>query len=644
MAEVLRTACTRDCPDACGILATVEDGRVTQLQGDPEHPVTRGFLCYRTNRFLERQYDPDRLTTPLVRVEGELLPTSWDAALDLVADRMLRFREESGPASIFHYKSGGSLGLVKHLAEHFFEQFGPVSIKRGDICSGAGEAAQELDFGVSESSDLFDLLNARTIVLWGKNPYVSNVHLLPVLRDAKKAGAKIVLVDPVAHRTDTLADLVIRPRPGSDFGLAMAVARRLFERDWVDVDAPSFCDHFDAHREFVHSRSIEEWLAESGVPRVELEQLTELYRANGPATILVGWGMQRRANGAATVRALDALGAISGNLGIPGGGVSFYFGRRTPFDVSFIRGLEVAPRSVPEPLLGEGLLAADDPPVRMVWVTCGNPVAMLPDSRKVAEALRSRELTVVVDSFLTDTARCADVVLPTATMLEDDDVVGAYGHHWMSLVEPVVAAPPEVRTDLEIVQALAQRVGLGDKLAGSAEDWKRRLLARVAPAGASHDALREAHVRNPEAARILFEGRRFPTETGKVNLLHEAPVSVPAPSAEFPLYLMSIATEKSQASQTTAAFQDGPAEARVHPAAANGFADGELVTIESELGSLPVRLRHDSRQRRDVVLVPKGGWLHADRCANALVRAVPTDLGDGAAYYDECVRLVPRVS
>src|SRR6185436_21110096 len=169
MKEVVRTACNRDCPDACGIVATVEDGRITRLQGDPDHPVTRGFLCYRTSHFLPTQYSPDRITTPLLRTNGAFHPIGWDEALDLAAERLTTIRRESGPAAIFHYRSGGSLGLLKSLTDLFFERFGPVTVKRGDICSGAGDSAQTTDFGDEDSSDLFDLHNARQIILWGKN-------------------------------------------------------------------------------------------------------------------------------------------------------------------------------------------------------------------------------------------------------------------------------------------------------------------------------------------------------------------------------------------------------------------------------------------------------------------------------------------
>ena len=636
----VKTTCNRDCPDACGIVATVEQGRVVKLQGDPEHPVTRGFLCYRTSRFLERQYDPDRLTTPLLRRGDRFEPLAWNEALDLIGEKMLRVREESGPAAILNYRSGGSMGLMKHVTDYFFECFGPVTIKSGDICSGAGDAAQMEDFGEEDSHDLLDLLNSRTILLWGKNPYVGNVHLLPVLRRARERGARLVLIDPVWHRGVGLADLYLQPRPGGDIALALGVARVLYERDHVDPDAPSYCDQMDELEATCRSRSLDRWAALADLEPAQIERLAEAY-AEKPAAILVGWGMQRRANGSATVRMMDALGAISGNLGIPGGGVSFYFKRRGAFDLSFTRGLEGAPRAIPEPLLGPGILEATDPPIRMVWVSNGNPVAMLPESRTVARALETRELTVVVDAFLTDTARQAHIVLPTTTMLEDEDLVGAYGHHYLGNVREVVPPPAGVKTDYQIVQELAQRVGLGEMFSLDVNAWKEKLLGRVATRGASLEALEQGAVRNPLSQEVLFADRRFPTGSGKVNLLGNPDPEPPRPTAERPLLLMALATAKAQSSQWPARLQRGPAEITVHPSAANGFSEGQTVLLESEIGAIQVKLKFDDRQRRDLALMAKGGWLNRGRCANALVRATATDAGGGAAYYDTPVRLLP---
>jgi anaerobic selenocysteine-containing dehydrogenase len=633
------TSCNRDCPDACGIVATVENGRVTKLQGDPSHPVTQGFLCYRTSRFLDRQYDRERLTSPLVRRGAELVPVSWDEALGRVAETLVRVRAESGPAAILAYRSGGSLGLMKHVTDYFFERFGPVTIKSGDICSGAGDAAQQTDFGDEDSHDLFDLYHSRTIVLWGKNPYVSNVHLLPVLRQARAQGTRLVQIDPVRHRGADLCDLVLQPRPGGDVALGLGIARRLFERGLVDPAAATYCDHLDRLRQTCFAHTLEEWASLADVAPAEIDALASLF-GEGPLAILVGWGMQRRANGAAAVRVLDALSAISGNLGRAGGGVSFYFKRRAAFDLSFARGAAAAPRAIPEPLLGPGILAARDPEIRVVWISCANPVAMLPESRTVERALASRELTVVVDSFLTDTARAAHVVLPATTMLEDEDLVGAYGHHWLGAVEPVVAPPQGVKTDYAIVRELARRTGLADEFDVEARVWRERLLGPVAAHGVTLEALARGAVRSPLAPQVLYADRRFGTPSGRVNLIHDVDVEPPRPTVERPLLLMALSTEKAQSSQW-AARSAGPATLTVHPEAANGFGDGDLVQVESAVGSIVVRLRLDARQRKDVALTSKGGWLRDGRCANEIVPARTTDLGGGAAYYDTPVRLLP---
>ncbi|MEM7248400.1 MAG: molybdopterin-dependent oxidoreductase [Acidobacteriota bacterium] len=636
----VRTSCNRDCPDACSLLVTVENGRVTRLRGDPDHPVTRGFLCERTTRFPERQHDPARLTSPLRRTGDGFETVSWDEALDDIAAQLLAIREESGPAAIFAYRCGGSMGLMKHVTDAFFEAFGPVTVKSGDVCSGAGEAAQEADFGISESNDFFDLRNARSVLLWGKNPHVASVHLLPLLKEVRRSGARLALIDPVHHRGTSLVDHYLQPRPGADVALVLGVARRLFETDRHEADAAEYCDNFDTFRTLAMARNTQEWAALAEVETDELELLATML-AEGPATILVGWGMQRRANGAAIVRAVDALAAISGNIGRPGAGVSFYSRRRQAFDTSFSQGLAIAPRTIPEPLFGPGILAANDPPIRACWISSGNPACMLPDANAVAEALRTRELTVVVDSFLTDTAACADYVLPTTTMLEEDDLLGAYGHHWITEARPALPPPPGVLADHEIVAQLAPRLGLGAPFTDDAEAWKEKMLSRVAGQGASLADLREKPaVRNPEAADVVFAERVFDTPSGKANLVTELDPDPPE-APEGQLMLLSQSTSKTQASQTRREEQQGPLVARLHPDSAAGLDDGARAELVNELGRLVVQLELDAKQRPGVVLVDKGGWLSAGRCANVLVAAACTDHGEGAVYLDTFVTLVP---
>jgi anaerobic selenocysteine-containing dehydrogenase len=319
--------------------------------------------------------------------------------------------------------------------------------------------------------------------------------------------------------------------------------------------------------------------------------------------------------------------------------VSYYFQRRVGFDTSWVNrpGNEGA-RTLLEPLLGEEILRAD-PPVRVAVVDNGNPVSQLPESGTVAKALASVGFLVVLDAFLTDTAELAHVVLPTTTMLEEHDVVGAYGHHWVQLNQPAVAPPPGVLSDLEVYQALARRLGFGEAMAGSPEAWIDRLLAPMASAGVTREALSRRALRKPEAPRVLFEGRRFPTPSGRFRLVTDFP-DAPAPLDEgYPLYLMSNASYRSQASQVPRSAQQDPAVVTVHPDAAPGHADGDLATLASPLAEVTVRLRFDATQRRDVVIYAKGRWGKFGG-PNLLVRARATDAGGGAAYYDQGVRIV----
>ncbi len=638
--KILRTTCTRDCPDACGIIATVEGNRVLRIQGDPDHPVTQGFLCKRTSRYLKRQYDPSRITQPMIRrskkADREWETVSLDVALDFAAEQLLHFREKYGPASIMNYRCGGSMGLMKLTTDYFFQEFGPVTIKSGDICAGAGDAAQEKDFGIVDSHDAGDLINSKTIIIWGKNVYCSHVHLLPILKKAKSQGTRLVLIDPVQHRTASLCDDYVQIRPGGDAALAFGLARWLLDRGRLDANAADYCDHCDEYRALLLSKSVGEWAQSAGVTVEELERLANFY-SQGPSAILVGWGMQRRQYGSASIRAIDALAAVSGNLGVGGGGVSFYFPRRSAFDTSFVDS-SLAPRSIPEPLLGPGIESARNPRIEMVWVSAGNPVAMIPESRTIQRCLMDR-FTVVVDCFMTDTAQCADIFLPTTTMLEDDDIVGAYGHHWLNEVRPVVGPPEGVHTDYEIIQRMARRVGLEGWFKDDTESWKRRLFADLEKQGFSLEQLQSAPIKNPTAKQVLFADRKFPTASGKVNLIcHYDPPTTRINDA-FPLQLMAISTDEAQASQWQPETQLGPAPVTVHPDAAEGLNEGEIVLLASELDTIEVQLVFDSNQRTDIAIMKKGGWLSAGRCPNVLTRAELTDDGECAVYYETAVRL-----
>lgn len=634
----LRTACNRDCPDACTLEAEVVDGKLVSLKGSHDDPMTKGFLCPRTTRFVDRQESADRLSRPMLRVSkdsDEFVPISWDKALDLAAEKLRQAKEQYGPESIFHYLSGGSLGYLKLLTNVVFQQFGPCTQKRGDICSGAGEWAQEQDFGISDSSEADDLLNAKLILIWGKNIHTSSVHLLPIILEAKKRGAKLVCIDPGPTKSARLAHLFLCPRPGTDAQIALAMVAYLAERNRLDPDAANYCNSLPEFLAMARAVPIEERFRRAGVGLEQGLELCRLYDENRPSSLLVGWGAPRRRNGAETVRAMDALTAVSGNIGVPGSCTSFYFQRRRSFRREALPEHGPIPRTISETRMGVELESAD-PKVRVAWITAGNPAAMLPDCDRVARELRKVDFTVVVDTHWTDTCAVADLVLPTLTLVEDEDVMGAYGNTYLRSSQPVVTPFGESRHELWIHQQLAERLGFGEVLAGTPAEWKDRLLKPEVDR-----ALFEGKpVRQPGAPYVLFEGRKFLTPDGKANLMTTEPAMPEEVSREFPFQLMAVSHPDSQSSQWSVTPPEIPV-ARISDQADPALVSGEVFRLESSRGGFLVRIEREAGIHPELVVMPKGGsGVYGGWCPNALIEARETDQGEGACFYEEPVRLV----
>jgi anaerobic selenocysteine-containing dehydrogenase len=565
----------------------------------------------------------------------EFVPVSWEHALDVAAARMRQAKEQYGAESIFHYLSGGSLGYLKVLTNVVFNQFGPCTLKRGDICSGAGEWAQEQDFGISDSSDAHDLLNARLILNWGKNIHTSSVHLLPILMEARKKGTRIVCIDPVPTKSAKLAHLYLCPRPGTDAQIALALAAYIADRGTLDPDAASYCNNLDEFLAVARAVPFEERMRRAGIPLEQGLQLARLYDELRPSSLLVGWGAPRRSNGADTVRVMDALSAISGNIGVPGSCTSFYFFRRRSFNHAALPPHGEIPRRISESCMGVELERAD-PRVRVAWITAANPVAMLPDAERVARQLRRVDFTVVVDTHWTDTCNVADLVLPTLSLVEDEDIMGSYGNSYLRASQPAVAPFGEARHELWIHQQLAQRLGLGEVLAGSPAEWKKRLVSPDVDPG----VFAGKTVVQPGAPKVIFEGRKFLTPDGKANLLTHEPAAAEENGREFPFRLMAVSHPDSQASQWSVEPPPLPL-ARISDQADPRLLDGGVFRLESSRGGFSVQVRREAGLHPELVLLPKGGsGVYGGWCPNALIEARETDFGEGACYYEEPVRLV----
>lgn len=644
--ELRRTACSFDCFDACGVVAEVEGGRILRLSGDPHHPFTRGALCQKVNRYLqERYYHAERVVHPLRRVGAGWERTTWDEALDLAAARLEAARQRHGSLSVLYHKGNGSFAALKVLGERFFNLFGGATHAVGRYCGGEGDLGTTQSFGACEIHDPLDLAeHTRLFLIWGRNPAVTNIHMMPVIKHARSRGAQAILVDPVATKTARYCDRSIHPRPGSDGHLALGMAKVILARRDVAHDrVAAISDRVDAYLRLVEAMPIEDVVRRTDLPLDTIEWLALTYYDTKPATILQGIGLQQYTRGAQTYRLIAALGMLAGNVGVPGGGVNFANWPWPLMRHCVAEDRRTSPiRTIPVSKLGESLDAATNPPIAVGFFMGSNLVNQMPDPASARRALAKCDFVICVDQFLTDSADRAHLFLPSTAFLEEEDVLPSYGHQWMQLMQPVVEPLGEARSDLSILQALADRLGFGPDMAGTPAEWIDRLTEPFRSQGISYAGLKAAGGRLwPEGSpRVPWADGKFKTASGRFvfpDVFDDDPV---LPPADYPLHLLALATEKATNSQILEARQGGPATARVHPvtAEAAGLKGGDLGALISPRGRLSVRIEVDTAIRPDSVLVPKGEWLKRDRCLNVLVEPRFT-AGTGTAFNQNFVRL-----
>jgi anaerobic selenocysteine-containing dehydrogenase len=644
MMEERRTTCIRDCPDSCGVIAEVEDGKIVSHRGDPAHGITRGVLCWRGNNYLKRFYDPNRLLYPLRRTENGWQRLSWDEALGIVAERLTHYRSIYGPLSVLVVNYSGVRGQVATVLGHlFWSHFGGATFSTGGLSTEPNAAAQILDFGGDDRHEPEDLANSAAFAIWGKNIPITHKHWMPFIDEARRKGAPVHVIDPLRSSMAQNADRFYQIRPGSDGMLAIGVARLLLENGRVDAEfIEGHSRGFAAYRELVFSYSLREVMDATDLTAEQIGDLAQLYGERSPLATIIGLGPAYWENGGATARLVDALAAISGNIGIRGGGVGC--------DLNGARGLDLtagkeAPsaesRTVLLPRLGEGILTAQDPPLKFGWIAGANPASTAPDTSRVKEGLRSLEFLVVVEQFMTATAELADLVLPCTTYLETDDLVDAYGHNWLGLTRQVVPPQGETKSDSEIYQLLAQRMGSEAALAGDALEWAGRVMKPLAESGLTVDMLRERPQRNPKAVAVPFADRLFATPSGKFEFIgHFAPVAVASGGA---LHLVATKTLRGLNSQFLAGDVPDEPVVRVNPVvlAGRGLVEGSEAWVASRVGRVKVRVAADESVRQDVLLFNPALWKGDLSGVNQLREAVLTDLGDGAAMHQTMVTLHP---
>lgn len=641
--KTIVTACTRDCPGACSVLAHVENGKVVKLIGNREHEFTAGLLCGSTKNYLKDHfYSSKRILNPLKKVNGEWKRISWDEALDIAACKLKEVKEEYGSTSILYYQGFGARTALRILNRRFFNAFGGVSTLYGTVCGGIGQAGQELDFGERISHDPFDHLNSKNIIIWGRNPVVTDIHLWKILKGARKKGAKIVVIDPVKTDTVKRADLYYQLSPGSDAFLAMALSKILFQENLIDSDfIDNHTKNFEEYKKIIDGFSLNYLAEKCDIPVNEIEELARIY-AERPSSIILGWGVHRYLKGHQTFRMIDALAAVSGNISISGGGVSQGFEEFGYFDNS-LEGIEFAEesRKLPMPTMGKAILEAKEPEIKLIFISAGNPVAMSPNSKKVKKSFESVDYMIAIDHILNDTTELADLFLPATTFLEDEDLLGSYGSNWITPINPVVEPIGEARSELWIFQQLARKLGFEDKMGGTPKEWLSKLAKPLIDQGISLEKLQKTPIRVPSAPKTPYENKIFKTPSGKFEFIKEFECKDNL-NKEFPLRLLSIMPKRwilSGIPETE--HKIGILEVQIHPNILEkmNINDGDKALLESSVGSIIVKVIKNENVRKDYVLTRTGGWLKYNKCVNVLTEDMISELGNGTPYNETFVRL-----
>jgi anaerobic selenocysteine-containing dehydrogenase len=687
--EFAHTVCPHDCPDTCAMRVRVEDGKAVKVVGDPNHPPTQGVLCTKVSRYAERVHHRERLTVPLKRIgrkgEGRFEPVSWNEALSIAAERLSDVVRRE-PQAVLPYSYAGTMGLVQgeSIAQRFFHKLGASRLDR-TICSAAGSAGLKYTYGANVGMHFEFFEESELILIWGANPIASSVHFWSRAQEAKRRGARLIAIDPYRSLTAEKCDQHIALRPGTDAALALSLMHVLIEEDLLDhayIEAHTL--GFDALK--ARSRAYHPAHAAKicGIEECEIVDLARLYGKTRKAAIRLNYGMQRVRGGGNATRAIACLPSLTGAWRDRAGGLLLSASGWAPVDQHALQRHDLMPgwpdrppRVINMNTIGDALLHPGDasfgPKIESVVVYNANPVAVAPDSARVAAGFAREDLfTIVLEQFQTDTADYADLVLPATTQFEHLDIHKSYGHSYVMLNRPVIAPIGDARPNTEIFRAMARQMGIEEpSLYESDEAVARAALTWDHPtlAGADWGTLDAAGWIKLKVPDAPFAEGAFRTPSGKCEFAstllaqegrdplpdylppHESPDGSPELAARYPLSMISPPARNflntSFVNVESLRATEGEPHLDIHPAdaAPRGIGEGDLVRVYNDRGSMTVRARVTDRAREGVVVGLSIWWkkLSPDGCnANELTSQALSDLGAAATFYD-CLVEVQRV-
>lgn len=661
--ELLKTICPLDCPDSCGMIAKIENGKLVSLRGDPEHPYTRGFICRKMRFYPQRLYSRARILYPMLRNgkkgAGKFKRISWDNALDLLADKISEVKERYGGEAILPFQYAGNMGVIHRNAGYaFYHKIGASRLKE-TICSAAAREAWRLHLGQSAGSPPETAEDADIILAWGINVKVTNIHFWQFVRQARRRGAKLLVVDPYRNATGKSSDLYLPVQPGGDAGLALGAIKALLEAGKIDVQMISDrTTGFAALEKYISETPWEQFSKQCGLAQKKIEEFADLLHRHPKTFLRIGVGLSRNSRGGASIRAILCLAAVLGLFdGERGRGV-LLFSKAFSGNSDVLRFPDLAENSTREinmAHLGHALTCLK-PAVKLFFVYNSNPVSVAPDAGMVRQGLTRDDIfTVVHEQVMTPTAKYADLLLPASTFLENKDLYAAYGHFYLGMADPVIAPLGEARSNFDFFQSLARKMGYTDWPFQQTLD--ERLVTYLQsldglPAdtpiplkpGSYTQSNRSRMIDSAEESRtrtFVFQSAEgngipdiprlgIPTEFDDHDLLCRYPFKLITPP--HPDLLNSTFGER---------YPGKAGEVLIHPtdAAPYNIADGARIILRNHRGSATrvARLTTDTRRG---LLVAEGLFWQNDwekTSINDVTSQKTTDLGDGPTFHESHV-------
>ena len=643
--EIFKNSCSLDCFDVCKIDVYKENGKVVKLQGNKEHNLTDGFLCSKGLKHLNRLYDENRILKPLLKVGEGFKEISFEEALDILKNRLSEIKNSNSTNSIIHYSESGAGGLLKGIHDIFFNFLGGISTASGGTCWSAGCAAHDYDFGGRKTSDLDDMKNAKVIILWSRNPAITSVHLYKKLIEMKKLGVKIITIDFRTNETSVISDLHINVKGGSDGALALALCKMAFEHNLVDYNfSKNNIVGFETFKEYLDTITLDELLLDCGITKDTITKLLD-YISLGNIMTFIGYGLQRYVNGGNSVRAIDALMSITGNVGKSGTGV-FYSSKIYPqvLDRDPYKSSNFAKNSREFPITKFSEFVAENE-IKAIFISKANPLNQLPNLNKTLEAYKSIPLKVCFDMFLTDTAKNSDLIIPVTNTLESEDIIYSSMLMPSLMYNEKVVEPLDYRMDeFEFFKELARDLDLKNYPQVSKTEYLNKVLA---PLNINVEDLKKQDL-NIEKGYIAWEDKKFKTPSEKIEIYSETALAdgfEPMPifmkatkgSDEYPIRLVTPHCKDSLFNQHVGDI-DGISSIYLSVKNIENFQEGEIVIVSSQNGSILSQVKIDSNLKKDEAYIFMQ-WSKKQGNPNFLTNSLSSDIGGQVAYYDTFINI-----